>query len=46
VVGELEPLSKHIKTQLASENPVLTMAASHFFDKVGEERALHTLKTI
>jgi hypothetical protein len=36
VAHELEPLSTYIKAQVASENPVLTMAASHFFDKVCE----------
>lgn len=34
VVGELQPLSEYIKDLLASENPILTMAASHFFNKV------------
>ena len=38
---ELEPLSTYIKTQLAAENPVLTMAASHFFDKVRSFHNLH-----
>ena len=34
VAAELQPLSVYIKSLLVSENPVLTMAATHFFDKV------------
>jgi len=34
VGDELQPLSDYVKELLVSENPVLTMAASHFFDQV------------
>ena len=34
VSGELSPLSEFVKEMVVSENPVLTMAASHFFEKV------------
>ena len=34
VAKELEPLSNYVKDLVASENPILTMAASHFFEKV------------
>jgi hypothetical protein len=34
VSAELQPLSEYIKTLLVSENPVLTMAATHFFNRV------------
>lgn len=34
VGDELQPLSDYVKDLVASENPVLTMAASHFFEKV------------
>lgn len=34
VSNELQPLSDYVKELLVSENPVLTMAASHFFDQV------------
>jgi len=33
VSGELQSLSTYIKELVQSENPVLTMAASHFFEK-------------
>ena len=33
VEKELQPLSDYVKQLVASENPVLTMAASHFFEK-------------
>ena len=33
VSSELEPLSNYVKDLVASENPVLTMAAGHFFDQ-------------
>jgi hypothetical protein len=39
VAGELSPLSDFVKDMLASENPVLSMAASHFFEKVGRSTA-------
>jgi len=35
VAEELQPLSDYVKELVKSENPVLTMAASHFFDQVG-----------
>ena len=34
VADELQPLSDYVRDLVVSENPVLTMAASHFFDKV------------
>ena len=34
VANELSPLSDFVKDLVVSENPVLTMAASHFFDQV------------
>ena len=34
VADELNPLSDFVKDLIVSENPVLTMAASHFFDQV------------
>jgi hypothetical protein len=34
VSDELQPLSDYVKEMVTSENPVLTMAASHFFEKV------------
>jgi hypothetical protein len=34
VAKELQPLSDYVKELVVSENPVLTMAASHFFDQV------------
>ena len=34
VANELSPLSEFVKEMVVSENPVLTMAASHFFEKV------------
>ena len=34
VHDELKPLSDYVKELLASENPVLTMAATHFFQQV------------
>lgn len=37
VAKELQPLSDYVKELVASENPVLTMAASHFFDSVSRE---------
>ena len=40
VADELAPLSDFVKEMVVSENPVLTMAASHFFEKV---RILNTL---
>lgn len=33
VADELQPLSDYVKELVVSENPVLTMAASHFFDQ-------------
>ena len=33
VSDELKPLSDYVKELVVSENPVLTMAASHFFEK-------------
>lgn len=33
VADELSPLSEFVKELVVSENPVLTMAASHFFEK-------------
>ena len=33
VSEELKPLSDYVKELVVSENPVLTMAASHFFEK-------------
>jgi geranylgeranyl pyrophosphate synthase len=33
VSEELKPLSDYVKEMVVSENPVLTMAASHFFEK-------------
>ena len=34
VASELQSLSDYVKDLVASENPVLTMAASHFFQQV------------
>lgn len=34
VANELQPLSDYVKELMVSENPVLTMAATHFFDQV------------
>jgi len=34
VADELQPLSDYVLELVKSENPVLTMAASHFFDQV------------
>lgn len=36
VADELQPLSDYVRELVVSENPVLTMAASHFFDKVSK----------
>ena len=36
VSAELQPLSDYVKEMVVSENPVLTMAASHFFEKVNQ----------
>jgi geranyl diphosphate synthase len=33
VKGDVQPISDYIKTLVQSENPVLTMAAQHFFQK-------------
>ena len=38
VSDELQPLSDYVKELVVSENPVLTMAASHFFEKVIEDQ--------
>jgi hypothetical protein len=35
VADDLQPLADYVKELVVSENPVLTMAASHFFEKVG-----------
>lgn len=34
VADDLQPLSDYVKELVVSENPVLTMAASHFFQQV------------
>ena len=34
VSEDLQPLSDYVRELVVSENPVLTMAASHFFEKV------------
>lgn len=34
VADDLKPLSDYVKDLVVSENPVLTMAASHFFNQV------------
>ena len=34
VSDELQPLADYVRELVVSENPVLTMAASHFFEKV------------
>lgn len=34
VANELQSLSTYVKSLVQNENPVLTMAASHFFDQV------------
>ena len=34
VSAELQPLSDYVKELMVSENPVLTMAATHFFNQV------------
>lgn len=34
VAEDLQPLSDYVRELVVSENPVLTMAASHFFEKV------------
>jgi hypothetical protein len=34
VSDDLQPLADYVKELVVSENPVLTMAASHFFEKV------------
>jgi hypothetical protein len=34
VSSDVQPLSDYVKELVVSENPVLTMAASHFFDQV------------
>ena len=36
VAEDLQPLSDYVRELVVSENPVLTMAASHFFEKVTE----------
>jgi len=38
VADELNPLSDFVKDLMVSENPVLTMAASHFFDQVSQTK--------
>ena len=38
VSDELQSLSDYVKELVVSENPVLTMAASHFFEKVEVHR--------
>jgi hypothetical protein len=38
VAEELQPLSDYVKELVVSENPVLTMAASHFFEQVRRRR--------
>lgn len=44
VAEDLQPLSDYVKELVSSENPVLTMAASHFFDQVRifNESAVHS----
>jgi hypothetical protein len=44
VGDELQPLSDYVKELVASENPVLTMAASHFFDQVSFQIFLFFLR--
>lgn len=34
VSKEVQPISEYVKEMIQSENPVLTMAASHFFEQV------------
>lgn len=34
VSKEVQPISDYVKEMIKSENPVLTMAASHFFEQV------------
>ena len=34
VADDLQPLADYVRELVVSENPVLTMAASHFFEKV------------
>ena len=34
VSKEVQPISEYVKEMIKSENPVLTMAASHFFEQV------------
>ena len=43
VSSELQPLSDYVKEMVVSENPVLTMAASHFFEKVEQFLYPHVL---
>jgi geranylgeranyl pyrophosphate synthase len=43
VSDELQPLSDYVKELLVSENPVLTMAASHFFDSLQGKRFRPTI---
>jgi hypothetical protein len=40
VSDELQSLSDYVKELVVSENPVLTMAASHFFEKVPDHRRI------
>lgn len=41
VSNELQPLSDYVREMVVSENPVLTMAASHFFEKVSAKTAFN-----
>ena len=45
VADELQPLSDYVKELVVSENPVLTMAASHFFEQVNMVNELFSTQT-
>ena len=46
VADELQSLSDYVRELVVSENPVLTMAASHFFDQVSISSAFQELELI
>lgn len=43
VSSEVQPLADYVKELVKSENPVLTMAASHFFEQVCTSEAVDLL---
>ena len=46
VSDELQSLSDYVKELVVSENPVLTMAASHFFEKVHLQKKIPLINNL